>query len=148
MSFFTTHSDILIPMSLQPLIYSARSNTLGLKYKSFTSSGCKDKGIINIKFVAKTQLLYHFFESTFISIYDIQIYICWSLYLYISIYPLTISHDPYPNLNLMTFTSICLFRSRCRTEVRRKVLSFCHKLKFSNPLLFATWWCKPTIFKT
>ena len=111
MSFFATHSDILIPMSLQPLIYSARSNTLGLKYKSFTSSGCKDKGIINIKFVAKTQLLYHFFESTFISIYDIQIYICWSLYRYISIYPLTISQDPYLNLYLMIFISIYIYIS-------------------------------------
>ena len=111
MSFFATHSDILIPMSLQPLIYSARSNTLGLKYKSFTSSGCKDKGIINIKFVAKTQLLYHLFESTFISIYDIQIYICWSLYRYISIYPLTISQDPYLNLYLMIFISIYIYIS-------------------------------------
>ena len=39
-------------------IYSARSNSLGLKYKSFTPSGCKDKGIINIEFVAKAQHLF------------------------------------------------------------------------------------------
>ena len=39
-------------------INSVRSNSLGLKYKSFTPSGCKDKGIINIEFVAKTQILF------------------------------------------------------------------------------------------
>ena len=48
-------------MSYRPLIfqtiYSVRSYSLGLKYKSFTPSGWKDKGIINIQFVAKTQLL-------------------------------------------------------------------------------------------
>ena len=29
-----------------------------------------------------------------------------------------------------------------------KELSFCNKLKFSNPYSFATWWCKPLIFQT
>ena len=27
-------------------------------------------------------------------------------------------------------------------------MSFCNKLKFSNPYSFATWWCKPLIFQT
>ena len=29
-----------------------------------------------------------------------------------------------------------------------KELSFCHKLKFSNPYTFVTWWCKFVIFQT
>ena len=29
-----------------------------------------------------------------------------------------------------------------------KKLSFCHKLKFSNSSIFATWLCKPFIFQT
>ena len=29
-----------------------------------------------------------------------------------------------------------------------KELSFCHKLAFSNPYIFATLWCKPLIFQT
>ena len=28
-----------------------------------------------------------------------------------------------------------------------KEMSFCHKLKFSNPFIFATWWCKPLKFQ-
>ena len=27
-------------------------------------------------------------------------------------------------------------------------LSLCHKLKFSNPYIFETWWCKPLVFQT
>ena len=27
-------------------------------------------------------------------------------------------------------------------------MSLCHKLKFSNPYIFANWWCKPLIFQT
>ena len=29
-----------------------------------------------------------------------------------------------------------------------KELSLCHKFNFCNPYIFATWWCKPLIFKT
>ena len=29
-----------------------------------------------------------------------------------------------------------------------KELSFCHKIKSSDPNIFATWWCKPVIFQT
>ena len=29
-----------------------------------------------------------------------------------------------------------------------KELGFCNKLKFCNPCIFATWWCKPLIFQT
>ena len=29
-----------------------------------------------------------------------------------------------------------------------KELSFCHKLAFSNPYIFETWWCKPLLFQT
>ena len=31
---------------------------------------------------------------------------------------------------------------------RSKELSFCNKLKLSNPYIFATWWYKPLIFQT
>ena len=34
------------------------SNNLSLKYQSFTSSGCGDKGIRKFAFVAKTKFLY------------------------------------------------------------------------------------------
>ena len=30
----------------------------------------------------------------------------------------------------------------------KKKLRLCHKLKFSFPYIFATWWCKPLIFQT
>ena len=34
-------------------------------------------------------------------------------------------------------------------ETKPKELSFCQKLKFSNPYICATWWCKPSlIFQT
>ena len=33
-------------------------------------------------------------------------------------------------------------------ENMKKELSFCHKLKSSDPTIFATWWCKPLIFQT
>ena len=36
---------------------SVRSNSLSLKYHRFTPSGCKDIGITNFKFVARTQFL-------------------------------------------------------------------------------------------
>ena len=38
-------------------INSVRSNNLSLKYKRFTTSGCKDIGIRTFQFVAKTQFL-------------------------------------------------------------------------------------------
>ena len=39
-----------------------------------------------------------------------------------------------------------LFDYRTRKCNRRKELSLCHKLKFCNPYILATWWCKPLIF--
>ena len=36
---------------------SVQSNILNLKYLMFTSSGCKDMGIIKFEFVAKTQFI-------------------------------------------------------------------------------------------
>ena len=36
---------------------SVRSNNISLKYQRFTTLGSKDIGIINSKFVAKTQFL-------------------------------------------------------------------------------------------
>ena len=59
-------SDYLIPKSLEPnvidlrffhKINSVRSNDIHLKYKRFTTSGCKDKGIRKFNFVAKNQFL-------------------------------------------------------------------------------------------
>ena len=45
----------------RPLIFQninfVGSNSLNLKYQSFTLSGCKDKGIRKFEFVAKTQFL-------------------------------------------------------------------------------------------
>ena len=43
---------------------------------------------------------------------------------------------------------------RCRimfinqTLLKTKELSFCHKLKFHNPYIFETSWCKPLLFQT
>ena len=34
------------------------------------------------------------------------------------------------------------------TQINTKELSFSHKIKFSNPYIFATRWCKPLIFQT
>ena len=36
---------------------SVWSNSLSLKYKRFTPSGCKDKGVRNYEYAAKTQFL-------------------------------------------------------------------------------------------
>ena len=33
-------------------------------------------------------------------------------------------------------------------QINTKELSFSHKIKFSNPYIFATRWCKPLIFQT
>ena len=46
----------------RPLIFqtmnSVKSNSLSLKYRRFTPSGCKDIEIRKFEFVAKTQFLY------------------------------------------------------------------------------------------
>ena len=31
---------------------------------------------------------------------------------------------------------------------KRKEFSLCHKINFSNPYIFETWWCKHLIFQT
>jgi len=35
------------------------------------------------------------------------------------------------------------FQRQNVSSVGIKELSFCHKLKFYNPYIFGTWWCKP-----
>ena len=40
------------------------------------------------------------------------------------------------------------FESSHREHPLRKELNHCHKLKFSNPYILATWWSKPLIFQT
>ena len=47
-------------------------------------------------------------------------------------------------LNLEEFRSLKVVF----TILLLKEVSFCHKLKFSNPYIFATCWCKPLIFQT
>jgi len=55
-------SDTFATRSCRPLTFqtknSDRSNIQNLKYKRFTASGCKDKMIRKLEFVAKTQLLW------------------------------------------------------------------------------------------
>ena len=50
------------------------------------------------------------------------------------------------------FFSIFSFSCSIRLEIKFtnlwKELSFCNKLTFSKPYIFATWWCKPLIFQT
>ena len=45
----------------------------------------------------------------------------------------------------LLFANILLINVR---SVLTKELSFCHKIKSSDPNIFATWWCKPVIFQT
>ena len=45
---------------------SVRSNNLSLKYQSFTTLGCKDIGIWNLEFVAKTQFLYNNYNICYV----------------------------------------------------------------------------------
>ena len=78
---FATNSDFLITISLDPNVadlryfklylcnlqcrksylfqtrHSVRSNNLSLNYQRFTTSGCLDKEIGTLEFVAKTQFL-------------------------------------------------------------------------------------------
>ena len=50
-----TNSYFLIPISLHlQTINSVRLNSLSLKYKRFTPSSCKDRGIRRFKLVEKT----------------------------------------------------------------------------------------------
>ena len=55
------YSCISATRSCRPITFqtknSDRSNILSLKYKRFTASGCNDKVIRTLEFVAKTQLL-------------------------------------------------------------------------------------------
>ena len=44
---------------------SVRSNSLSLKYKWFTLSGCKGKRIKKFEFVAKAQILSHYWSKNF-----------------------------------------------------------------------------------
>jgi len=54
-------SNIFATRICRPQIFqtmnSVQSNILSLKYLMFTSSGCKDMGIIKFEFVAKTQFI-------------------------------------------------------------------------------------------
>jgi len=66
---------------------------------------------------------------------------------------LTYSHEnnqgivfPYPiATNLKILLCYCVTKVK---NVHEKGIEFCHKLRFSNPYILATWWCKPLIFQT
>ena len=51
---------------------------------------------------------------------------------------------------LQGFNSILKVSTTCAISLflRTRDLSLCHILKFSNPYILATWWCKPLIFQT
>ena len=45
--------------------------------------------------------------------------------------------------------NICKFPLKASVQkIMLNEMSFCHKLKFSNPYIFTIWWCKPLIFQT
>ena len=55
------------------------------------------------------------------------------------------------NIGLQRYTWILkseFIAKKNSVPMKAKELSFCHKLKFFNPYIFKTWWCKPLIFLT
>ena len=67
-----TNSDFLIPTSIVQIMKLNESNSLSLEYQRCTPSACKDIGIRQFEFVAKTQFL---FNGKFSKISRIAIYI-------------------------------------------------------------------------
>ena len=70
-------------------------------------------------------------------------YSCFSDYIYLTF--TSILHSRTKNLILIPYEYLFLCNFKKMKSLLKPLLW--HKLKFSNPYIFATWWCKPLIFQ-